>query len=158
MDYWRTQLPQNILNVNYEDLIQNPDQTLKGVMEYLELDPNYKFNTEQLHSQEIDHWRHYDKYLAPLRKALEEEIQIVEDKDEKITEIADLMGTAYVSFEQGDTLTAELKCQTLLEKESNHYSALHLLGIIYAQRAQYEKAIEYMEKALKIAPNVVRLH
>jgi len=57
-------------------------------------------------------------------------------------------------------LTGELKrsladCDEVMKRNPNHFGALAGYGQIYYQLEQYEKAIEYWKRALRVNPNMV---
>lgn len=159
MAYWKQQYPDNILEVQYEALVTDPQKTLSTVMQFLQLDPNKVFDVSHIHQDEIDYWRHYETYLDPLKKALAEEIApVTKVVDEKGEELKELLGSAYLSYHQGDTTTAEILCKTVLESDPNHFSALHLLGLIYFHHMEYETSLEFLERAVAIDASVLQLH
>ena len=56
-------------------------------------------------------------------------------------------------------LAGELKksladCDEVMKRNPNHFGALAGYGQIYFQLEQYEKAIEYWKRALKVNPNM----
>lgn len=156
MSYWKDHLKQDILDVDYENLVQAPEETLKKVMNFLAL-PDENFKVEHLRSDEVGHYKHYEKYLDPLKDALEEEVALATSVHDKEEEMKELMGSAYLSYQQGDTTTTEILCSSLLEHDKNHYAALHLLGMVHFQRDELDKAIECLEHAVAQEPNTIQL-
>ena len=147
-------MSQNILTVQYEDLVKKPQAILAQVMQFLGLDKSFEFDISQIHVDECDRWRHYlRQYLQPLKDALaEEKLPDVKVIDEKAEEMKDLMGSAYLKFQQGDTTTTEILCMTLLEENNNHYSALHLLGLVHYLRDEPNIAASFLERRAALDP------
>lgn len=158
MSYWQQHLSQQIYNVHYEQLVTDPQKTVSELMRYLGLDPKKSFDVSKVHRNEIAHWRHYEQHLQPLKAALEDVTPAVSVMaDDKSEELKEMMGSAYLSYQQGDTLSAEMICNALLEQDPQHYSALHLLGLVYFQRGDLELASQALEKAVALDGSVLQL-
>lgn len=88
MDHWRQVLPGRILDVSYENLVQNQDTESRRLIDYCGLDWQEQclqfYNNPQasmtasaaqvrqpLYSSSVGKWRHYEKQLAPLKVLLE---------------------------------------------------------------------------------------
>lgn len=159
MNYWNSIFSDLIIEIKYENLVTDPKETLRKLMEFLGLDQSFVFNYSQLYTNEINLWRHYEKQLEPLKNALVAEIPTEnEDRNDKKNQLVDLMGSAYQHYGQGDFIVSKMECESIIVEEPNHYPALHLLGMIYYQQSDYKNAINCFEKAVKIAPNIVQLH
>lgn len=89
MKHWKTVLPDNILDVSYENLVQNQETVTREVLEFCDLpwEENclefYKTDrsvatasTDQvrkpMYKGSIDKWRRYEKHLGELVTSLEE--------------------------------------------------------------------------------------
>jgi len=87
MAYWHAAMPGRILDVSYAELVENPDATLRGVLEFCQLpwEPGCTDLTrnrsavstlstvqvrEPVHKRFVDSWRRYERQLAPLQRAL----------------------------------------------------------------------------------------
>lgn len=87
MEHWRKVLPKSILEVKYEQLVENPETEIKRVLEFcgLEFEPacldfhnlNRPIATASLHQvrkpiykDSLNNWKHYAAYLGPLFDAL----------------------------------------------------------------------------------------
>lgn len=158
MNYWKKILSHAILDVPYETLVNSTRQTLRKVMEFLELDANYQFDCKKIKSEGIDHWRHYEKYLDPLKKSLTDEIKIEDSKSTIVDKVKELMSSAYIHYTQGNYPMAQNYVQTILEEDPNHYPAYHLLGMIHYNSAKYSSAINALEKAIAISPTNSQIH
>jgi tetratricopeptide (TPR) repeat protein len=87
MAHWRRTLDIPMLEVRYEDIVTNPDVIIPRLVEFcgLEWDPaclrfyentrivatlSYDQVRQPLHPKSIGRWKHYEKYLGPLKSAL----------------------------------------------------------------------------------------
>lgn len=64
-----------------------------------------------------------------------------------------LLSLALGAHKAGKLVEAENFYLQFLKSHPDHYAALDLLGILYAQREEYEEAITYFYAALKIQPD-----
>jgi hypothetical protein len=87
MAHWKKVLPSAMIEVNYEDLVVNTQQTTRRILDLLGLDwderclaPNTnpcpvesasQWQVRQpIYDRSLERWRHYEKYLGPLKDAL----------------------------------------------------------------------------------------
>jgi tetratricopeptide (TPR) repeat protein len=89
MDFWRHALPKNVLlEVSYEDLVDDPEETLRGVLDFIDLpwDPacldysetkrrvgtasNWQVR-QGLNRSGIDRWKNYPDLVGPLLHLLD---------------------------------------------------------------------------------------
>lgn len=83
MAHWQSVMPDTILQVQYEDVIERSEQTLQEMfafcdlsweeqcMDFLESDESEAAQKFDTYRESIDRWRNYEKQLAPVREALE---------------------------------------------------------------------------------------
>ena len=88
MQHWRSTLPGFVLDIAYEDLVQTPEQQLRRITEFCGLPwqtqlmefhhnsaPTNTASASQvrqpIYVNSLQKWRHYEKQLTPLYKALE---------------------------------------------------------------------------------------
>jgi len=88
MDHWKDVLPMEILTVKYEDLVSKPDETIRQMIDFAELDwdenclnfhklkrkvatPSNTQVRQPMYQRSKDRWRNYEKNLGPLLEALE---------------------------------------------------------------------------------------
>ena len=89
MDHWKRLLPNRLLEVSYEDLTSDPKAQIHRILKYCKLPWDDKCLTfhktkrnittasdiqvrRPLYRSSVTRWRHYEKHLASLYKALEE--------------------------------------------------------------------------------------
>ena len=87
MQFWNQSLKDFILNINYEDITENPKEKIKEMLNYLNIEWNnnclnfYKFNNyvktaskfqvkEKIYKNSSDHWLNYRNHLNPYFKNL----------------------------------------------------------------------------------------
>ena len=70
MAHWRRLYPDRILGVGYEDLVRNPADVGARLYEFGGLDHDPAAVESAFRSDEIGHWKHYERYLGALRRAL----------------------------------------------------------------------------------------
>jgi len=87
VEHWQAAMPGRILDVVYSDLVQQPEATMRRVVDFcgLDWDPACVDLTanesavatlstaqvrEPIHARALEEWRHYEKQLAPLKRAL----------------------------------------------------------------------------------------
>jgi hypothetical protein len=87
MEHWINMLDIEILHIQYEDLVQDPDSNIRKLVEYCGLDwddncllfdqnkrtvntPSYNQVRRPIYTSSIERWKHYSEHLEPLRTAL----------------------------------------------------------------------------------------
>jgi len=87
MEYWINILDINILSIQYEELVKNPDKTIHKLIEFCGLEwdenclsfyknkrtvntPSYNQVRRPIYTSSIERWKNYDKHLKKLRSAL----------------------------------------------------------------------------------------
>lgn len=87
MDHWHAVLPEQILTVKYEDLVNDLPATVDAILQYCGLEfedacLNFHLNSravatpsseqvrQPLYTNALEHWKNYDEFLSPLKQAL----------------------------------------------------------------------------------------
>ena len=87
MDHWNKVLPNQILSINYEDLVNNFEETVKVILDYCKLPyeqacvefykskrsvktPSAQQVRQPIYTSGLDYWKNYDSYLDELKKHL----------------------------------------------------------------------------------------
>ena len=87
MDHWNKVLPNQILSINYEDLVNNFEETVKVILDYCKLPyeqacvefykskrsvktPSAQQVRQPIYTSGLDYWKNYDLYLDELKKHL----------------------------------------------------------------------------------------
>lgn len=88
MEHWQNTLPEQILDVHYEDLVSNPDETVQRIYQHCGLEfkaqslaieesktPSSTASAAQIrqpiYTSSLNKWRHFEKQLSPLKEKLE---------------------------------------------------------------------------------------
>ena len=87
MEHWRKVLPLKLIEISYEDMIVNTEQTARKMLDFLGLEwderclaphtnpcavetaSNWEVR-QPIYNRSLERWRHYGKHLAPLLEAL----------------------------------------------------------------------------------------
>jgi hypothetical protein len=87
MKHWDKVLPGFVLHVQYEDVVCDLDAQVKRILEFCDLPfeetcfgfhetkrsirtPSAEQVRQPIYKSGLDHWRHYEPWLAPLKEAL----------------------------------------------------------------------------------------
>ena len=87
MDHWDAVLPGKVLHVQYEDLVRDPEASIRRLLEHCRLGfepaclsfhetrrPVRTASAEQvrqpIYTSGVGYWRHFEQELEPLRRAL----------------------------------------------------------------------------------------
>ena len=72
--------------------------------------------------------------------------------------LSDILSQAFMAQQSGKPIKASNLFRKMLKANPNNSDALHGLGLCYAQRSQYHKALKWMLKAIKISPMTPGFH
>ncbi|MDE2136355.1 MAG: sulfotransferase [Gammaproteobacteria bacterium] len=92
MDHWDAVLPGKVLHVRYEDLVRAPEAGIRRLLEHCGLDfepaclafhetqravrtPSAEQVRQPIYTSAVGHWRHFEKELEPLRRALGDSLE-----------------------------------------------------------------------------------
>src|SRR5687767_6417788 len=64
--------------------------------------------------------------------------------------LADTLQQAVSAHQRGDLTEAKRLYRVVLRKQPRHFDALHLLGMVEAQRGRPDRAKELLDQAIKI--------
>jgi tetratricopeptide (TPR) repeat protein len=87
MEHWRQVLPRKLMEISYEEMILNTEQTARRALEFLGLEWDERCLSphtnpcavetasqwqvrQPIYRHALERWRHYEKHLAPLKDAL----------------------------------------------------------------------------------------
>jgi len=87
MDHWDAVLPGKVLHVQYEELVRDPETNIRRLLEHCGLPfepaclnqhetsravrtPSAEQVRQPIYTQAVGYWRHFEKELEPLRRAL----------------------------------------------------------------------------------------
>jgi protein O-GlcNAc transferase len=90
------------------------------------------------------------------RQADAEHDKAERDADERATP-AQLYQAGFDHMRAGRSLEAQISCQRALALDPDHADTLHLIGLVSLQARQYDHAVEWMSRAIRVAPKPVYL-
>jgi len=73
--------------------------------------------------------------------------------ESKKNQIATLLKQGLALHQKGNPEEAQVIYEQILSIQPNHFDALQLLGVLFAQIKEYSKAVKFLSKALEINPN-----
>jgi len=87
MEHWRQVLPNKMVEVSYEDMVNNTEQPTRHILDALKLEWNDRCLSphtnpcavetasqwqvrQPIYKQSVERWQHYEKFLTPLKEIL----------------------------------------------------------------------------------------
>ena len=87
MDHWTKCLNINIYEVSYDEIVRNPEEEIRQLLEYMNLEweenclmfhqsdryiatASHKQVREPIYTKSLERWKHYEDYMGPLIEAL----------------------------------------------------------------------------------------
>lgn len=161
MEHWKKVLPLPILDVHYEELVENQERVSREIVEFcglewdsncLEFHKNERFVAtasdvqvrRKIYNSSIGRWKRYEKFLTPLTEALAE--------NESGLDIDREFQKARQFHQAGRLEEAQSIYREILEVNPNHADTLHLLGVMAYQSEDYDVALAMIDKAIEIDP------
>ena len=60
---------------------------------------------------------------------------------------------AYTFHQRGQLMEAAKLYETILKKQPNHFDSMHLLGLIFDEIGQFERAVDHINRAIQLKPD-----
>lgn len=166
MNHWHKVFPGQILEVDYDLLVEDVAGWAHKIIDYLELpweegvlsfqELNRAVKTasvwqvrQPVYKTSRDKWKRYRKYLGPLEAALAEIPPMPEPLPLPRIEPA-LFLTAMEYLQQGRLVQAEDSFRTLLQARPAHAAAHHFLGAALFRQGKIEDARKEMGRSLEL--------
>jgi hypothetical protein len=168
MHHWHQVFPGEILEINYEDVVENTEAISRKMLGYIgvewepqvlnfsELERTVKTASvwqvrQPIYKTSTAKWMRYEGFLAPLIASTNR--KMAWDSVEMVTLPEPGLLTQGVVLYKADKLDeAEYEFKKLLHHVPDHAAAHHLLGLIYARKNYLSDAIPLMVKALGKCP------
>jgi len=168
MHHWQQVFPGDILEIKYEDVVENTEAAARQLLNYIGVD----WEPQVLDFNQLDRpvktasvwqvrqpiyktskakWMRYQAHLGPLIEGTNAKISWDPIRMITLPEPG-LQTTGAELFNQGDLDGAELACQKMLHFNSDHGAANYLVGLIYCRKGIVNEGITYLEAALKKCP------
>ncbi|MCB1764597.1 MAG: sulfotransferase [Candidatus Competibacteraceae bacterium] len=169
MHHWHQLFPGEILEIRYEDVIENTEAAARKMLAYIGVEWEEQvlsFNTldrpvktasvwqvrQPIYQTSKEKWRCYRNHLAPLIQGTNAKITW-EPIDDMVTLPTPGMFTDGVAFyKEGKLDEAEYEFKKLLHHLPEHAAANFMVGLIYARKGHLQEGIALMEKGLEVCP------
>ncbi len=168
MQHWHRVCAGEILEVNYEDLIDNPEVSARQmlahigvdwepqVLDFHNLDRTVKTASvwqvrQPLYASSKTRWRRYKNHLQPLIAATNRRICCQPIEMVTLPEPG-WLNTGVDLFRRGDLDGAEYRFKQLLHHVSDHAAAMYMLGLVYLQKGALAAGVKLLEDALQRCP------
>lgn len=168
MDHWHRTFPGEILEINYEDVVDDLEGSARRLLAYLDLRWESKvldFNKSKrsvktasvwqvrqpIYKTSKEKWRCYEPWLKPLIEGTN--AKIVTDPIKMISLPKPGWLTDGVDhFHNKDLDKAEFCFKSMLHHNPKHAACNYMLGLVYIERGYIDDGIELVEKAIELAP------
>ena len=70
MEFWVERFGDRILQLHYEGMVKDPDETARVLFDFCGLEGDHKTVVADFTTDDIGCWRNYEPYLTPLHDAL----------------------------------------------------------------------------------------
>lgn len=169
MHHWHQVFPNEILEINYEDVVDDLEGSARKMLQYIGVDWESQvldFNKvdrpvktasvwqvrQPLYKTSKEKWRRYESYLAPLIKGTNAKIQ-PDPIDDMITlPEAGFLTDGVALFNDGQLDEAEYSFKKMLHHNPEHAAANYMVGLVYFRKGHFKEGIELVEKALEVCP------
>lgn len=168
MQHWHRVCPGEILEIAYEDLIDNPETGARQllahigvdwepqVLDFHNLDRSVKTASmwqvrQPLYASSKSRWQRYSNHLQPLIAATNRRIHFKPIEMVTLPE-AGLLNTGVDLFRQGDLDGAEYRFKKLQHHLPDHAAARYMLGLVYLQKGSLAAGVKLLEDALQRCP------
>jgi tetratricopeptide (TPR) repeat protein len=169
MHHWQQTFPGEILEVNYEDVVDDLEGSARKMLDYIgvQWQPQVlKFNElertvktasvwqvrQPIYKTSKAKWKRYKNYLQPLIKGTNAKI-IAPPIDDMLTlPKAGFLTEGVALYKENDLDGAELNFKKMLHHNPEHAACNYMLGLVYLSKNHFDDGIVLLEKALEKAP------
>lgn len=169
MDHWHSLFPNEILEIKYEDVVDNIEKSSRRMLEYIGMDWDprvLKFNDldrtvktasvwqvrQPIYKTSKNRWKHYRSYLAPLIKGTNAKILPDPVEDMITLPVPGLLQDGVTLFNNGDLDGAELNFKKMLHHNPEHAACTYMIGLVYCRKGHLNDGAEQMVKAMRKVP------
>ena len=168
MHHWQTTFPNEILEINYEDVINDTEGMARKMLNYIGVawEPEVlKFNElersvktasvwqvrQPIYKTSQAKWKRYEKHLGPLIKGTNKKIEFNTIDMLSLPE-AGLLTTGVEHYRKGELDLAETSFKKMLHHIPGHAACNYMVGLVYLSKNHTNEGIEKIKKALEQAP------
>lgn len=169
MRHWQTLFPNEILEINYEDVVNDTESIARKMLNYIgvnweaqvlkfnELERSVKTASvwqvrQPIYKTSKEKWKHYEKHLTPLIKGTNKKIQI-EDIKMLTLPIAGYLTTGVEHYHKGELDEAETNFKKMLHHIPDHAACNYMVGLVYLKKNHIEEGINKIKKAINKVPS-----
>jgi tetratricopeptide (TPR) repeat protein len=168
MHHWQQLFPGEILEINYEDVVEDTEGSARKLLDYIgvdwepqvlafnELDRPVKTASvwqvrQPIYNTSTAKWKRYQAHLAPLIKGTNARIEWEPIEMMTLPEPGWLQaGVEQYNNDQLDE--AEYTFKKLLHHNPEHAAAAYMVGLVYCRKGHLQDGIGLIEGALEKAP------
>ncbi len=168
MHHWHQIFPGEILEVKYEDVVDDIEGSARKMLAYIGVDwqPEVlKFNElertvktasvwqvrQPIYKTSKAKWQQYEKYIAPLIKGTN--AKILPDPYEMLTlPEPGFLQAGVELYTLGNLDGAELSFKKMLHHNPEHAACNYMLGLVYLSKGNLQEGIVQIEKAIGKSP------
>ncbi|MGL1932050.1 MAG: sulfotransferase [Desulfotalea sp.] len=169
MHHWSLIFPGEILEINYEDIVDDLEGSAKKMLDYIgvEWQPKVlKFNElerpvktasvwqvrQPIYKTSKAKWKKYEKHLAPLIQGTNARIEWEAITDGLVLPVPGFLQTGIKHYHKGELDKAELSFKKMLHHNPGHAACNYMVGLVYCSINNIAEGILYIENALKKCP------
>lgn len=168
MHHWHQLFPGDILEINYEDVVDNLESCARTILSYIGVpwEPDVlKFNElerpvktasawqvrQPVYKTSKAKWRNYQQHLKPLIEGTNAKI-CPESYEMMTLPEAGFLTYGVDLYRKNDLDGAELSFKKMLHHNPGHAACNYMTGMVYLRKNHVKEGIELIEKALQTAP------
>jgi tetratricopeptide (TPR) repeat protein len=169
LHHWNQLFPGEILNINYEDVIEDTEGMARKMLNYIGVD----WEPQVLNSHELDRpvktasvwqvrqpiyktskakWEKYKDHLAPLIQGTNAKIEPDPIHDMVSLPEPGLLNEGVAFYKANQLDEAEYSFKKLMHHIPLHAAANYMVGVIYVRKGHVSEGIALIQKALDLAP------
>lgn len=169
MHHWQQTFPGEILEINYEDVVDNIESSARKMLNYIGVDwqPRVlKFNElvrtvktasvwqvrQPIYKTSKAKWRHYQTQLTPLIKGTNTKIEPNPITDLFTLPEPGLLTDGVALYKEGKLDDAEMCFKKMLYHNPEHAACHYMVGLIYLTKNHAQDGIRHFEKAVASCP------
>lgn len=169
MHHWQQTFPNEILEINYENVVEDTETLAKQMLDYIgvdweetvlsfnELDRPVKTASvwqvrQPIYKTSKAKWKRYENHLAPLIKGTNAKIVWDEIYDMLTLPEPGWLQQGVAHYHAGELAEAEMCFKKMLHHNPDHAAANYMVGLIYCSIGEVQEGIPLFEKALETCP------
>ncbi len=168
MHHWQQVFPNEILEINYEDVVDNLEGNARKMLAYIGVDwePEVlNFNKlersiktasvwqvrQPIYKTSKAKWKNYEKYLEPLIRGTNAKIKFNKIKMLSLPEPGFLTDGVDL-YHKGELDAAELSFKKMLHHNPDHAACNYMTGLVYLSKGYMKEGVEQIKIALEKCP------